>query len=101
MPSCNSSLTAPATWPRSALAACGQNLDAQNADVLGEHPDEPLAQYLALHSSPVLRKHASQWAVGSGQWGGFLRHLAVTHALLQRWQDARVLHGTAARQKAE
>ena len=48
------------------LAACGQNLDSQNADVLSEYPDEPLAQYLALHSSPVLRQHASQWAAGSG-----------------------------------
>src|SRR5262249_17200655 len=37
------------------LAAAGQNLDSQNLDVLAEHPDEPLAQYLALHSSPVLR----------------------------------------------
>src|SRR5262249_35021132 len=45
------------------LAACGQNLDGQSADVLAEHLDSPLAQYLALHSSPVLRKHASQWAV--------------------------------------
>ena len=59
------------------LAACGQNLDAEHVDVLAEHLDEPLAQYLALHTSPVLRKHASQWAVGSGQWNdGFLHHLA-------------------------
>ncbi len=84
------------------LAACGMNLDAQNADVLAEHLDEPVAQYLALHSSPVLRKHASQWAAGSAQWGeGFLQHLAVSHALYQRWQDAKVLKGSAARVKAE
>src|SRR5262249_41365023 len=38
------------------LASAGQNLDAQNLDVVEEHPDAPLAQYLALHSSPVLRK---------------------------------------------
>src|SRR5262249_18150692 len=75
------------------LAGCGQNLDAQNVDVLAEHPDAPLAQYLALHSSPVLRKHASQWAAASAQWGGFLRHLAVTHSLLQRWSNERVLEG--------
>src|SRR5262249_703355 len=76
------------------LAACGQNLDAQNVDVLAEHPDAPLAQYLALHSSPVLRKHASQWAAASAQWGeGFLRDPAVTEALLQRWSNARVLEG--------
>src|SRR5205814_3456782 len=63
------------------LASAGQNLDAQNLDVLSEHRDEPLAQYLALHSSPVLRQHASQWAVGSVQWGdGFLRYRAVPHA---------------------
>src|SRR5262249_40687377 len=84
------------------LAACGMNLDAQNGDVLAEHLDEPVAQYLALHSSPVLRKHASQWAAGSGQWGeGFLQHLAVSHALLQRWQDAKVLKGSPARVRAE
>jgi ferric-dicitrate binding protein FerR (iron transport regulator) len=84
------------------LAACGMNLDAQNADVLAEHLDEPVAQYLALHSSPVLRKHASQWAVGSGQWGeGFLQHLAVSHALYQRWQNAKILKGNLARVKAD
>ncbi len=76
------------------LAAAGQNLDGQNLDVLAEHRDESLAQYLALHTSPVLRQHASQWAVSSVQWGeGALRHLAVTHALLQRWQSPRVLDG--------
>src|SRR5262249_46752228 len=67
------------------LAALGLNLDSDNLNVLREHLNEPLAQYLALHSSPVLRKHASQWAVGSGQWQeGYLQHLAVTHALYQR-----------------
>jgi tetratricopeptide (TPR) repeat protein len=70
------------------LAAAGQNLDAEHVDVLAEHLDEPLAQYLALYTSPVLRKHASQWAVGTGQWKeGFLRHLALSHALYQRWQN--------------
>ena len=74
------------------LAATGQNLDSGDLDVLAEHLNEPLAQYLALHSSPVLRKHASQWAVGSGQWrDGFLQHLAVTHALLQRWSNNKAL----------
>src|SRR5205085_154197 len=78
------------------LAAAGQNLDAQNLDVLAEHRDEPIAQYLALHSSPVLRQHASQWAISSVQWGdGALRHLAVTHALLQRWQNVAVLAGNS------
>ena len=28
------------------------NLDSENANVLGSHPDETVAQYLALHSSP-------------------------------------------------
>jgi tetratricopeptide (TPR) repeat protein len=38
----------------------------------------------------VLRKHASQWAVGAVQWKeGFLRHLALSHALYQRWQNDR------------
>jgi ferric-dicitrate binding protein FerR (iron transport regulator) len=84
------------------LAALGQNLDAQNVDVLAEHLNEPLAQYLALHSSPVLRKHASQWAVGSGQWGeGYLHHLAVTHALYQRWQNPKALGETGAKRQAE
>jgi tetratricopeptide (TPR) repeat protein len=79
------------------LAACGQNLDGEHLDVLGEHPDEPLAQYLALHSSPVLRKHASQWAAASNPWGdGFLHHLAQSHALGQRWQKGRPIAGRAA-----
>ncbi len=73
------------------LAACGNNLDAENGNVLAEHPNEPLTQYLALYSSPVLRKHASQWAVSTEQWkDGFLQHLAVTHAILQRWQNKKV-----------
>jgi tetratricopeptide (TPR) repeat protein len=84
------------------LAACGVNLDAQNADVMAEHLDAPVAQYLALHSSPVLRKHASQWAVASAQWGdGMLRHLAVSHALYQRWQSDKVVKGDKARVQAD
>jgi hypothetical protein len=84
------------------LAACGANLDGQAVDVLAEHGDEPLAQYLALHSSPVLRKHASQWAAGSGSWGqGFLNHLGVSHALYQRWQDERIAKVSPARRQAE
>jgi hypothetical protein len=79
------------------LAACGQNLDGEHLDVLGEHPDEPLAQYLALHSSPVLRKHASQWAAASNSWGdGFLHHLALAHTLCQRWQQGRPVAGRMA-----
>jgi predicted Zn-dependent protease len=84
------------------LAACGQNLDSEHLDVLAHHPHEPLAQYLALHSSPVLRKHASQWAVGSNPWGeGYLQQLAMAHALLQRWQNGRALGGTEAQRRAE
>src|SRR5207248_3152856 len=67
-----------------------------------EHMHEPLAQYLALYSSPVLRQHASQWAVGSGQWGeGFLKHLAVTHALYQRWSNAKALGATDQKRREE
>jgi hypothetical protein len=84
------------------LAACGHNLDSQNVDVLAEHLNEPLAQYLALYSSPVLRKHASQWAVGTGQWSdGFLHKLAVSHALFQRWRADKAPGATEAAQKAE
>jgi hypothetical protein len=84
------------------LAACGQNLDSEHLDVLAEHDREPVAQYLALHSSPVLRKHASQWAAGSNQWGeGLLRRLALTHALLQRWQNGKAVGGTEAQRRAE
>lgn len=84
------------------LAASGQNLDSDHLDVLARHPNEPLAQYLALHSSPVLRKHASQWAVGSNPWGGgFLHRLALAHALLQRWKNGRALGGNEAQRQAE
>jgi hypothetical protein len=50
----------------------------------------------------VLRKHASQWAAGSNQWGeGLLRRLALTHALLQRWQNGKAVGGTEAQRRAE
>src|SRR5262249_806989 len=84
------------------LAAVGQNLDAQNLNVLDDHPDAPLAQYLALHTSPTLRQHASQWAVGSVQWKDpLLKHLATTHALFQRWQSKQVEKWTADRTEKE
>jgi len=84
------------------LAACGVNLDSGDVDVLKEHLHEPLAQYLALHSSPVLRRHASQWAVGSGQWrDGYLQHLAVTHALFQRWSNGKALGATDEKRREE
>src|SRR5207253_784145 len=84
------------------LAAAGINLDSENANVLGSHPDELLAQYLALHSSPVLRKHAAQWALTSTTWKEpFLQHLAFTHALVQRWQDDRVVKSDPAKIKQE
>jgi Tfp pilus assembly protein PilF len=84
------------------LAAAGHNLDGEHIDVLGQHLNEPLAQYLALHTSPVLRKHASQWAVGSNTWGeGFLHRLALAHALLQRWQNGKALIGTETQRQAE
>jgi ferric-dicitrate binding protein FerR (iron transport regulator) len=84
------------------LASCGVNLDSDHGNILAEHLDSPLAQYLALHTSPVLRKHAAQWAVGSASWqDGFLQHLAVTHAMLQRWQEGKVLKGDPTRAAAE
>jgi hypothetical protein len=84
------------------LAACGVNLDSENANVLAEHLDEPLAQYLALHSSPVLRKHASQWAVGTLTFNdGFLKHLSQTHALYQRWQNDKITKGDPTRLRAD
>jgi Tfp pilus assembly protein PilF len=85
------------------LAARGQNLDADHVDVMAEHPDDPVAQFLALHSSSVLRKHASQWAVNSRQWAGagILKHLALSHALFQRWENKKVLQGTPAKRQAE
>jgi hypothetical protein len=84
------------------LSSAGQNLDARSLDVVEEHPDAPLAQYLALHSSPVLRKQASQWAVNAVQWQDpLLKHLAVTHALYQRWQSKQPQKWDKARLQAE
>jgi tetratricopeptide (TPR) repeat protein len=84
------------------LAACGLNLEAGRLDVSAEHPDDPVAAYLALHSSPLLRKHASQWAASSGQWrDGLLQHLAMSHAIYQRWQNTKILKSSPARFKAE
>ena len=57
------------------LAALGHDLDS--VDVASINLDDPLAQYLALHTSPVLRKHASQWAVQGVPFGdGFLGRMA-------------------------
>ncbi len=68
------------------LAAAGVPLDSDAFDVAEEHPGDPLANYLAVHSSPVLRKHASRWAAAGNAWeSGFLRRLGLGHALLQRW----------------
>jgi tetratricopeptide (TPR) repeat protein len=73
------------------LASCGQNLDAEHVDILAEHRDSPLAQYLALYTSPVLRKHASQWAAASNSWGeGFLGRLVAAHSLCQYWSDPHI-----------
>ena len=79
------------------LAAAGVNLAGDNVDVLDAHPHEPLAQYLALHSSAVLRKHASRWAAASNPFGeGLLRRLALGHALCQRWSSGKSLGVSAA-----
>jgi predicted Zn-dependent protease len=84
------------------LAAAGVNLDSDNLDVLEAHPHEPLAHYLALHSSPLLRKHASRWAAASNPFGrGTLRRLALGHALCQRWATGKSLGASPAQRQAE
>ncbi len=84
------------------LAASGANLDSDHLNVHGDHLRNPLAQYLTLHTSPVLRKHASQWAVGSGQWDkGFTGFLARSHAMFQRWSTDRFLSGDAKQRQQE
>jgi hypothetical protein len=83
------------------LAAAGANLDGDNLDVLDAHPHAPLAHYLALFSSPVLRKHASRWAAASNTFAaGPLARLARGHALCQRWSSGKSL-GTSARGRQE
>ncbi len=84
------------------LAAAGVNLDSDNVDVLDAHPHEPLAHYLSLHSSPVLRKHASRWAAASNTWGdGLLRRLTLGHALCQRWSSGKSLGVSIAQRGSE
>jgi tetratricopeptide (TPR) repeat protein len=84
------------------LAAAGQDLGGQNLNVVEDHPDAPLAQFLALHTSPTLRAHASQWAIGSVQWKDpLLKHLATTHALYQRWQSKQMEKWNADRLQKE
>jgi predicted Zn-dependent protease len=84
------------------LAAGGQDLGGGNLNVVDDHPDAPLAQYLALHTSPVLRQQASQWAIGSVQWKDpMLKHLATSHALFQRWQSKQVEKWNAERLEKE
>jgi hypothetical protein len=84
------------------LASAGVNLDSDNVNVLDDHPHEPLAHYLSLHSSPTLRKHASRWAAASNVFGdGALRRLGLGHALLQRWSSGKALGTTPAQRSAE
>jgi Tfp pilus assembly protein PilF len=84
------------------LATAGQDLGGQNLNVVDDHPDSPLAQYLALHTSPVLRQNAAQWAVGSVQWQDpLLKHLATSHALFQRWQSKQMEKWNADRLQKE
>jgi hypothetical protein len=84
------------------LAAAGVNLDSDNVDMLDAHPHEPLAHYLALHSSPVLRRHASRWAASSNVWGeGILRRLGLGHALCQRWSSGKSLGVSISQRRGE
>src|SRR6202011_1523375 len=55
------------------LASCGLNVDSeqQYLNVLADHPQEPLAEYLAFHSNPELRRHAHRGGI-SGPRDGFL-----------------------------
>jgi Tfp pilus assembly protein PilF len=70
------------------LAAVDVALDNEVFDVVDQHPGDALAGYLAIHSSPTLRKHASRWAAASNAWGdGFLGRLGVGHDLLLRWSS--------------
>ena len=68
------------------------NLDAENANVLAEHPNEPLARNISP-STPAqcVRKHASQWAVGVGQWNdGFCEASWPSRIrCCSAWQNAR------------
>jgi tetratricopeptide (TPR) repeat protein len=84
------------------LAACGESLDEGDLDVLAAHPNDPLAEYLALHTSPLLRNRAARWAVAAGAWeDGFLRRLAEAHAVADRWLAPAGLDLPAARRTAE
>src|SRR5262249_46311237 len=68
------------------LAAAGLDVSKDPYDAADQYPDEPLAQYLGLYSSPALSKLASHWAAGAGVWSdGLMKRLALGHALVQRW----------------
>src|SRR5262249_43716449 len=88
------------------LAACGANLDADHVNVLAEHPNEPLAENLEIHSSPLLRRHAqlSERASLRGLASlppGLPRRLAEFNALFQRWKNGRASAGSVAKRKDE
>jgi tetratricopeptide (TPR) repeat protein len=82
------------------LAACGANLDAEHGNVTGEHPGDPLADYLAFCSSPVLQKHALGLVRPEGA-SPFLARLIAFRTLFDRWQSHKATAGNEAARKHE
>src|SRR5262249_27327038 len=55
-----------------------------------------------LHSSPVLRRHASRWAAASNPFADrFLRRLTLGHALCRRWASGKTLGTSPVQRQAE
>jgi tetratricopeptide (TPR) repeat protein len=84
------------------LASAGINVDAeqQYLNVLADHPGAPLAEYLAFHTNPELRRHAHRGEL-AGPPDGFLQRLAAFRVLYNHWQNGLpATSGAAERQTA-
>jgi hypothetical protein len=64
-------------------------------DVVGEHPDEPLAMYLAYHFDT--QRKGTQTALGElgGPPAGFVQRLAAFRDLYVQWKSGRAMQGDA------
>jgi ferric-dicitrate binding protein FerR (iron transport regulator) len=84
------------------LAACGHNVDAEQLDlnVLVEHPHELLAEYLAFHTNPELRRHAHRGGIG-GPRDGLLQRLAEFRALFSYWHNNKAKTASADARRVE
>jgi hypothetical protein len=84
------------------LAACGLNVDQekQYLNVLAEHPHDTLAEYLAFHTNPELRRHAHRGDI-AGPHDDFLQRLAGFRVLYSYWSTGKAKSASEATRRTE